>query len=412
MNRKNDILSNTFRNRLKDYLYPADENLWHEIEKDLAERSARRKARFRFISAAAGIALILGLSVLLMKKEPANPDTAETKTEYNDPVANPSNNKPAPIDDDKNVLLSAETPVNRSKSEKKSALNNQKTTDTSTVAEGVDENKKPEDDGENQANPDEKPRINSDVPELMAGNEKPVKKIAEQEYRLPAGPTKRKQNLSIALAYGNSGAFSSMNSTSTQYRYSQKFAESGTDYSSAPLYLGSANEKNLNKNEKEINCKYPLSFGVSVRKHFSDRFALESGLTYTYLSSTETQRITGLGILKRDIELNYIGIPVKGVYSFYRTKNTTLYLSGGGMAEKCVYGKETLNDEKTRTLNVSNLQWSIFGNAGINYNLTRHFGIFLEPGAGYYFDDDTEIQTIRKKSPINFNVQAGIRWVY
>ena len=34
------------------------------------------------------------------------------------------------------------------------------------------------------------------------------------------------------------------------------------------------------------------------------------------------------------------------------------------------------------------------------------------PGVAYYFDDGSDIQTIRKENPFNFNIQAGIRLTY
>ena len=45
-------------------------------------------------------------------------------------------------------------------------------------------------------------------------------------------------------------------------------------------------------------------------------------------------------------------------------------------------------------------------------NATKRLGIYVEPGVAYYFNDGSDIQTIRKENPFNFNIQAGVRLTY
>ena len=59
--------------------------------------------------------------------------------------------------------------------------------------------------------------------------------------------------------------------------------------------------------------------------------------------------------------------------------------------EKCVYGK--LGHEKQT---VKPVQWSVLGAVGAQYNLSRRWGLYVEPGVSYYFDDGSPVQTIRK----------------
>ena len=42
----------------------------------------------------------------------------------------------------------------------------------------------------------------------------------------------------------------------------------------------------------------------------------------------------------------------------------------------------------------------------------RNFGIFIEPGIHYYFNDGSYLNTIRKDHPVNFTLPMGIRWTY
>ena len=154
----------------------------------------------------------------------------------------------------------------------------------------------------------------------------------------------------------------------------------------------------------DIKHHQPISFGLSVCKGLAKGFSLETGLTYTLLSSDaklagEEQQI--------EQKLHYVGIPLRANWNFLDKKLVTLYVSGGGMVEKCVYGK--LGSEKET---VKPLQFSVSGAVGAQVNATKRLGIYVEPGVAYYFDDGSDIQTIRKENPFNFNIQAGIRLTY
>ena len=148
----------------------------------------------------------------------------------------------------------------------------------------------------------------------------------------------------------------------------------------------------------------PISFGLSVRKSLAKGFSVETGLTYTLLSSDAKFADSDQ---KTKQKLHYLGIPLKANWNFLDKKLFTLYVSGGGMIEKCVYGK--LGTEKET---VKPLQFSVSGAVGAQFNATKRVGIYVEPGVAYFFDDGSDVQTIRKENPFNFNIQAGIRLTY
>lgn len=172
------------------------------------------------------------------------------------------------------------------------------------------------------------------------------------------------------------------------------------------------------KTTTDVKHHMPVTVGASIRFPLSKQFAIETGLNYTLLSSDlkagDGSRYT------QEQKLHYLGIPVKGSWMFFDKKYVTLYLSAGGAMEKCVSGKlkntyvvegkdmETENSD----LDVKPLQWSVTSAVGIQFNATEHFGIYAEPGVSYYFDDGSDIQTIRKEKPFNFNLQLGFRVTY
>ena len=154
----------------------------------------------------------------------------------------------------------------------------------------------------------------------------------------------------------------------------------------------------------DIKHHQPISFGLSVRKGLTKGFSVETGLTYTLLSS-DVEMSGGNAMI--DQKLHYIGIPVRANWNFFDKDRFTLYVAAGGMIEKCVYGK--LGSEKQT---VKPVQLSVAGAVGAQFNATKHVGIYVEPGVAYFFDDGSNVQTIRKETPCNFNIQAGIRFTY
>lgn len=152
--------------------------------------------------------------------------------------------------------------------------------------------------------------------------------------------------------------------------------------------------------------KLPISFGLSVRKNLTSSISLETGLTYTYLSS-DIHKQGESGNKVGEQKLHYLGIPLKVNWSFVNTNKFNVYVSGGGAVEKCVHGKTM-----TKSNTVKPLQFSLAGGVGAQYNITKKLGIYAEPGVAYYFDDGSDTETIRKEKKFNINLQAGLRLTY
>lgn len=155
---------------------------------------------------------------------------------------------------------------------------------------------------------------------------------------------------------------------------------------------------------KEVKHKQPVSFGISVRKALRKGFSVETGLTYTMLSSEIIYQGSAEEVNQK---LHYVGIPVRANWSFVDEKRINVYVSAGGVIEKCVYGKVG-SDKET----VKPLQFSIMSAVGAQYNINNRIGLYVEPGVSYFFDDGSAIETIRKENPTNFTLQAGIRLTY
>ncbi len=167
----------------------------------------------------------------------------------------------------------------------------------------------------------------------------------------------------------------------------------------------------------EYTHHLPVHFGLNVAYRLTDRLSIESGLSYTQLSSdmkdgTEKNYSTG------SQELNYVGVPVNLKYRVLTYRRLRLYASAGLLAEQCVSGKVTkdivLNGTSTKTeesdVSSKPLQLSANAAVGVQFDLSGSVGIYAEPGLSYYFDDRSSLSTIYKEKPLNLNLNVGLRF--
>ena len=163
--------------------------------------------------------------------------------------------------------------------------------------------------------------------------------------------------------------------------------------------------------------KRPVRLALAVNFPVSGTFGLETGAMLTSLHSTFT---TEAGRTRTETEqtLRYLGIPLNMTASLVDSKWVSLYLGGGGMVEKCISGKsasvETLagvkqGDSVKKNLDVKPLLWSLNASAGLQANLTKNIGLYVEPGLSYHFDDKSDVRTIYKDRPLDFMLTFGAR---
>lgn len=142
------------------------------------------------------------------------------------------------------------------------------------------------------------------------------------------------------------------------------------------------------------------SFGFEVQKSLTERLSLESGIVYTLLTSDVRMKYSGV----KKQQMHYLGVPLKLNVELAQRDNWQFYVGGGGMLERCIYatrgGKSFSNKE---------WQWSVVGAVGFQYKISKHIGIYFEPGVNYYFDDHSGIENFRSAQPFTFNIQAGLK---
>ena len=413
-----ELWMNKLKEKLGDHSEPLPASGWEQLEKELMPPVERKIYPYRKWTVAAAavilLALVSSLSLYFLgtpaaddirhAKTPAlasvpdilpdaqQPDVTGTMVEpvvrpvVKDRIAKAERNIPQPT-------ANADVPVQK---EEQAPLEVEaKAGDRKAEVEQVEETKVAQQKQTDTEQPRNKPRRPSSRDKLHI----PTEKASSQ-----------KGTWSMGLSVGNSGGASTeLGSGIPSYMSRVSMVSVSNGLLSIPSdqtlvfedgvpYLRQANQV------VDMKHHQPISFGISVRKSLAKGFSVETGLTYTLLSSDAKFADSDQ---KTEQKLHYLGIPLKANWNFLDKKLFTLYVSGGGMIEKCVYGK--LGTEKET---VKPLQFSVSGAVGAQLNATKRVGIYVEPGVAYFFDDGSDVQTIRKENPFNFNIQAGIRLTY
>ena len=166
----------------------------------------------------------------------------------------------------------------------------------------------------------------------------------------------------------------------------------------------------------KVNHLLPISAGLGISYHLTDRWALQSGVVYTLRRSKGKymDEANNIGEWKRN--LHFIGIPLSTSYRITEWNRLQIYATAGGIGEWNVAGKrkeiitvgnlETIDSKKVR---MKESLWSVYARAGADYPVWNFIYVYAETGVSYYFDNKSAIETFRPGKHFNVSLQAGIR---
>lgn len=168
--------------------------------------------------------------------------------------------------------------------------------------------------------------------------------------------------------------------------------------------------------ETKLNHRVPVTVGVGVQYELTNRWALETGVTYTYLHSTGKSE--GVFTYTTTQQLHYIGVPLSASYKFIDANRFEMYARAGGAVERAVSAKriqtigtadEDLSNSTTQKIDRQGVQFSTSVAVGAELKLSRHIGLYAEAGAGYFFDNNQPL-SYRTEHPLSLTLQAGARF--
>lgn len=160
---------------------------------------------------------------------------------------------------------------------------------------------------------------------------------------------------------------------------------------------------------KESHHEQPLSFGLTFSFPVSSRLSLATGAVYTRQRSDFTY-ISKTSQTKEKQTLHYVGVPLTVMGSLWSSQRFHTYAQAGAQADFNVSARTEVNGV-SRSSDKDGVQFSALLGLGAQYDLLPFMGIYVEPSARYYFDNQSDVSTSFKEHPFKFNLQMGLRFL-
>lgn len=415
-----DDFSKKIKQKLDNHRMPVDMDCWDAIEaqiKPVADNKvSSQKTVLRWVSSIAAIAAVIALVILFMPDNKPisemaviHQDTNEPHTE-NNLVQQAMEEAPVKIQGGKTLAVQV---VQRE----------QETTVSPTNGiEIEDENRSTEINSTDKAETNN--TLANNEPEKADGQKKETqptqtKKDTKQQKETPIllGARVKGENEKWLLA----ASFSSGSNSVTDARTFSALKDYVQNDAENPVTVkdpGEANRKKLADDDfTDSNHSIPLSFGISVRKDINKYIGVETGLTYTYLSST-FERVN-IPQYKSKRELHYLGIPVNLVVYLWNDPKWNVYVSGGVMLEKGLsqkyaqdmYQNNVKISSTTDKGSINGVQWSLNAAAGISYSIYQDLSLYAEPRFSHYFENDQPASIRTEKSNV-VSLGGGLRYKF
>ena len=175
-------------------------------------------------------------------------------------------------------------------------------------------------------------------------------------------------------------------------------------------YLMAAAYKALQKSPQgKAKHHAPVSVGMQIAFGVAPRLSLSTGVVYTRTSSDFYPYAPNNDYNVHQV-LHYVGIPVGLNYELWRSGGFHAYVMAG--AEAAYNVKNDTDEDGTRKQDAKRdrVQFSGKASLGAQYDISPNVGLYIEPGAKYYFDNGSDIENAFKDKKLNFNLQFGLRF--
>ena len=163
--------------------------------------------------------------------------------------------------------------------------------------------------------------------------------------------------------------------------------------------------------KQQVNAKHhaPVSVGLQVAFGIAPRLSLSTGMVYTRTSSDFYPYAPGSSYNVYQV-LHYVGIPVGLNYEFWQSGGFHAYVMAGAEADYNVKNDTEEEGVKKENAKRDRVQFSGKASLGAQYDITPKVGLYIEPGAKYYFDNGSHVENTFKDKKLNFNLQFGLRF--
>lgn len=422
----NQDWTSKLQDQLADYQESVSHDLWAGIEQSLAHSETGKKARIvyfkRWSAAAAAVALLgIGGSYVYLHQE----DVEKGNLQLASHAVSPSHavsadlqsaaSQPAP-----SHAVSADLQSAASQKKMGNALKEESENEISLLAENSDPAEPVSEDKATDSSTDHKtlPR-STDHKALTRSTDHYAAAYASQSYHFEKNEEVSgwsmqlyAENLTPSLGGVNSDASGGYN----DFSYGT-MAEPMPGVIPDPTAGGIYGEEYLLasckaiQRKQQVNAKHhaPVSVGLQVAFGIAPRLSLSTGLVYTRTSSDFYPYAPG-GSYNVHQVLHYVGIPVGLNYEFWQSGGFHAYVMAGAEADYNVKNDTEEEGVKKEDAKRDRVQFSGKASLGAQYDITPKVGLYIEPGAKYYFDNGSHVENTFKDKKLNFNLQFGLRF--
>ena len=399
-----DYFNQSVREKVENYRAFVDDNCWEEIEQALTSNRSRVSL---WIWISTTVAASLALLLLLRTSFPETSIEENRTTELMDNF-NEENNQPEP-ESIINSVISLES--------KKSVSSEKKVKQISEIEVSLTAEKTPKEETQTGEALLSQNTEDQSIPDRSEKKifDKPTANWSDSVNEWEQEPIKKKENKWLLAASFGSGSGSLLGngliSGDQDYLvYTPSNGITNSDFASSEKI----NDIFYPEEFSDVTHYAPLSFGINIRKDINNRWAIESGLTYTYLLSKfrnqQPQQI------EATMEMHYIGVPLNLVaYISNSNPHWSLYASAGGMVEKGLQLNFTRNRYNDRAVfetklkeNIPGFQYSLNASIGVSYKIHKEISLYFEPRINYYLNNN-QPKSIRTENPFIVGFNTGLR---
>lgn len=428
----NQDWTSKLQDQLAGYHESVSHDLWAGIEQSLAHSETGKKARIvyfkRWSAAAAAVALLgIGGSYVYLHQE----DVEKGNLQLASHAVSPSHVVSADLQSAASVsaavsqsapshAVSADLQSAASKRKMGNALVEESENEISLLAENSDPAEPVSEDKATDSSSDHKTLTrSSDHKALTRSTENHAAAYASQSYHFEKNEEVSgwsmqlyAENLTPSLGGVNSDASGGYN----DFSYGT-MAEPMPGVIPDPTAGGIYGEEYLLASYKAIqrnqqgNAKHhaPVSVGLQVAFGIAPRLSLSTGLVYTRTSSDFYPYAPSSSYNVHQV-LHYVGIPVGLNYEFWQSGGFHAYVMAGAEADYNVKNDTEEEGVKKEDAKRDRVQFSGKASLGAQYDITPKVGLYIEPGAKYYFDNGSHVENTFKDKKLNFNLQFGLRF--
>ena len=226
------------------------------------------------------------------------------------------------------------------------------------------------------------------------------KEVQDKSYEvrpyLFVEPVKRNKPGKGSVLFAVSGGG---NSTSDDFSITTTYP--GGDFTASPEIV---------EKKTEYVHSMPVTLSATFRWNFNRKWAVNTGLRYTYLSTKIYEKTIknsfGIGDMNRKQQIHYIGIPLNASYSFWCSPKWNAYVSAGAVMEFPVAA--SIDGVKMN----APFMWAAEAGLGMQYDITDHLGIYVDCNMQYFFNTDSEIRNVWTDRPLGVSIPIGIRYTW